>query len=100
MIEIDPPSLVLAFAAGSVAGGIYLLSLWLAIGRLANARRPVLALLSGMVLRLALLLVAFYLLMAGDALRLVAALAGFIAMRILVTRLVGRPAPAPAPVRG
>jgi hypothetical protein len=53
-----------------------------------------------MAVRLALLLAAFWLFTAGEPLRLVAALAGFLALRIVVTRLIGRPAASVAPVRG
>jgi F1F0 ATPase subunit 2 len=100
MSELDAPTLALGFVAGGLAGAVYLALLWVAVGRLAGARRPVPTLLTGMVLRLALLLAAFYLLSAGDPFRLVAALAGFIAIRIVVTRLVGRTASAAEPVRG
>jgi F1F0 ATPase subunit 2 len=100
MIDLDLPTLAVAFAAGAVAGAIYLALLWRSVGRLADARRPVVALLSGMAFRLSLLLGAFYLLMDGDPLRLVAALAGFLAVRIVVTRIVGRPRPATHPATG
>ncbi len=98
MIDLDLTALALAFAAGGLAGAVYLGLLWRSVSRLADKSRPVMALLSGMVLRLALLLAAFHLLMNGEPLRLAAALAGFLAMRIAVTRVVGRNRPAPHPV--
>jgi F1F0 ATPase subunit 2 len=100
MIDFEPWALALAFALGALAGAGYLALLWLAVSRLKDAPRPVLTLVSGMAVRLALLLAAFWLLTAGDPLRLVAALAGFLALRIIVTRVIGRPAPGPEPVRG
>jgi F1F0 ATPase subunit 2 len=100
MIDLDLQTLALGFVAGALAGAVYLAVLWIAVGRLADARRPVLTLLSGMVFRLSLLLGAFYLLMAGDPLRLVAALAGFLAVRIVVTRVVGRTTATAEPASG
>ncbi len=100
MIDLDPRALALAFALGAVAGAGYLALLWLAVSRLEGAQRPVLTLLSGMAVRLALLLAAFWLLTEGDPLKLIAALAGFLALRIIVTRVIGRPAPVAEPARG
>ena len=100
MIDLDLAALALAFAAGGLAGAVYLGLLWRSVSRLADKSRPVVALFSGMALRLALLLMAFHFLMNGDPLRLAAALAGFLAIRIAVTRTVGRNRPAPHPVIG
>lgn len=85
-MQVDPPALVLAFAFGLAAGALYLAVLWLSVQRLATSRHPVLGLLAGMGLRLALLLGAFYVVMGGDWQRLLASLAGFLMMRVLVTR--------------
>jgi F1F0 ATPase subunit 2 len=100
MIDLDPAALALAFAAGCLAGVGYLALLWLAVSRLEGARRPVLTLLWGMAFRLTPVLAAFWLLTAGDPLRLVAALAGFLAVRLVVTRVVGRKGPTVEPARG
>jgi|GEM_PF-1742107 len=100
MIDLDPLALALAFVLGGAAGAGYLALLWLAVRQLKDARRPVPALLSGMVCRIALLLAAFWLLTAGDPLGLAAALAGFLALRIVVTRVIGRQAPGVEPARG
>jgi len=99
MIDLDPRALALAFALGGAAGAGYLALLWLAVRQLRDARRPVLTLLSGMAFRIALLLAAFWLLSAGDPLGLGAALAGFLTLRIVVTRVIGRTAPAAEPAR-
>lgn len=92
-MSIDPPALALAFAFGFVTGAVYLRVLWLSVQRLAHARRPVIGLLTGMGMRLAVLLGAFYVIMSGDWQRLLACLAGFLVVRIAVTRWLTVAAP-------
>jgi F1F0 ATPase subunit 2 len=82
----DPASLVLAFLAGMAFGGAYMAALWSSVRRLGRARTPALALLGGAVLRLALVMAAFYLVMDGSWERLLACLAGFVVVRVAVTR--------------
>lgn len=79
-------SLAAAFLMGAIGGAGYLAVLWASVRSLAQSRRPAARLLGGAVLRIALLLGSFYLIMDGQSERLLACLVGFTAVRIAVTR--------------
>lgn len=81
--------LLLAFAAGLAVGLFYYGGLWLTIRRLPQSRRP--AMLTGMSLlvRLSLTSAAFYIVMGGRWERLLACLAGFLLVRVLLVRRLG-----------
>jgi F1F0 ATPase subunit 2 len=83
-----------AFIGGAGAGILNYLGLWLTVKRVAASRRPVLLVLTSMGIRTALCLGVFYLVMAGDPLRLLVCLAGFFLVRLLSVQKVqkGRPA--------
>ena len=83
-------SLIVALAGGMLLGAIYLAVLWLSVHRLTRVRRPGLLMVAGYVLRMLLLIAGFYLLGGGQWQSFVAALAGFILVRTLVLRLLGR----------
>lgn len=81
--------LALAFGGGLVVGLLYFGGLWFTVSYLPRARRPELVSLGSLVLRLALTLVAFYLIMGGRWERLLVALAGFVLMRTVLVRRLG-----------
>jgi F1F0 ATPase subunit 2 len=73
---------LLAFAAiGAVLGALYFGGLWLTIRQLPRLSHPMLWLLISTLTRLGLVLAAFYLVSQGQWQRLLACLAGFVAMR-------------------
>jgi F1F0 ATPase subunit 2 len=89
-----PLVLGLAFAAGVGLGVFYFGTLWLVVRRLDRLASPAAWLgLTGIV-RLAVTLVAFALLVGPRWDRPVVALAGFLAVRVVLTRWLGRPASA------
>ena len=85
-MTVDAASLALAFLAGMALGSAYMALLWDSVRRLGRARRPALALVGGALLRIAALMGLFYLVMDGQWERLVACLAGFVLVRVAVTR--------------
>ena len=85
----DSASLVIAFLAGMALGGLYLALLWNSVHRLARSRRPALTLVGGALFRVAGVVALFYLVMDGRWERLLACLAGFVIVRVAVTRRAG-----------
>jgi len=86
-------SLIGIFAAGMVLGSFYFAVLWQTVRRLSETSSPARLLLASLLLRMAVVLPAFYLLMAGRWERIVVALGGFVVMRQILTRLWGREKP-------
>ncbi len=74
-----------AFAFGLLVGAVYLALLWFAVRGLAASPSPLPRLLVGAALRIALVVLALVFVLDGDGLRLLAGVAGFLAMRIAVT---------------
>jgi len=86
-------ALGLAFAVGVVLGVFYFGTLWLVVRRLDRLAWPALWLgVTGM-LRLAVVLVLFTLVLGTRWERLVVALVAFLAVRVVLTGWLGRPAP-------
>jgi F1F0 ATPase subunit 2 len=83
--------LALAFVGGVGIGAVYFGTLWLVVRRLPRQARPALWLGATGILRLAVALGLFALLADGRWEWLVAALAGFLAVRLALTRGVGLP---------
>lgn len=93
---MDVVSLLLGFAAGLVAGLLYLVALWFTVRRAARTGNRSLLVVSFLA-RAAVLLLAFYGLRGLGVQGLVAALVGFIAARWLMTKVVSRRGNEPAP---
>jgi len=91
---IEAASIGAAVCVGFVLGGLYFAGLWWTVRRMPRARHPLNLYFGSLVLRLAIVLTAFYgvLSYAGWA-QLVAALVGFVAGRLLLIHIFG-PAPA------
>lgn len=84
---VDIGALAIALAWGTFLSGIYFGTLWLTLRRLTYSRRPAVLLMLSLLLRLALLLTGFYLILDGGHWgRLLAALIGFITVRTLLMR--------------
>ena len=81
--------LALAFAAGILLGTFYFYGLWLTVRKLPSARRPVVMSLSSFFGRLAVVLVGFYFVTAGQWERLVVCLVGFLVVRMVLVRVLG-----------
>jgi len=78
--------LVLMFAAGLALGAFYFISLWLTLERLGETQSRARLLLTSFVVRLAVVLTAFYFLMKdGHWERLALAMIGFVIMRKILT---------------
>ncbi len=83
--------LVFMFISGLLLAAIYLGSLWLTVQRIDRLEHPGLWFVTSLIVRMLLLLVAFYFILGdGHWPRLLAALCGFITLRILVTNRVRR----------
>ncbi len=84
--------LAVALFWGMFLSGIYFSALWLTLRRLTHSLRPAILLMVSLMVRLALLLTGFYLILNGGHWdRLLAALFGFITVRTLLMRKL-RPA--------
>jgi F1F0 ATPase subunit 2 len=84
-----------ATLAGAVVGGLYLALLWAAVRRLAQGRAGMSAFVGLRLARAGLVLgaLAAAAMLGVPAEGFVAALAGFVAVRVAATRLLGREAP-------
>ncbi len=88
MITSTPFALALAFAAGMGLGFFYFGGLWWTVNRVAMSSRPGLLVLGSMLLRGAVVLAGFWLVMDGQFDRLIACVVGFFITRtILIRRL-------------
>jgi F1F0 ATPase subunit 2 len=75
----------LAVLIGMALGVFYFGGLWWTVKRLAGARHPVILQLGSLLLRLAFVLLAFYLLLVTlDWERVIVALAGFVVVRLIL----------------
>jgi F1F0 ATPase subunit 2 len=93
----ETAALALALAGGALLGAFYFGTLWLVVRRLGRLPWPAVWLGVTAILRLAVVLVLFALLVGTRWERLVVALVGFIAVRVVFTRWLVRPAKAPRP---
>jgi F1F0 ATPase subunit 2 len=84
------------FFIGNLMGLLYFAGLWQTVRRLPETPRPYRLMLYSYVGRLALALGGFYLFMDGPWERLAAVIAGFLAARTILVRILGR---GPGPIR-
>jgi len=82
--------LLFSFLAGIGLGGAYFAGLWETVRKLPDAEKPVRRVALSFALRMALVLSGFYLVMQGDWQRLAAAMVGFLLMRELLLRRLGK----------
>jgi F1F0 ATPase subunit 2 len=89
----DLPTLFITFFSGLLLGGFFFGGLWWTVQKGLSSENPALWFFGSLLLRTALVLVAFYFLSQGDWSRLFACLVGFMIARIIVVqRLTKKPA--------
>jgi len=86
----DSLLLVVAFSVGMALGAFYFLSLWKVLQKIADIPNPGFVMLKSFVFRTAVVLTGFYFIMGDKWERVLVALAGFILMREILTRLMGK----------
>ena len=87
----DPSSLVWAGLAGVVLGAMFFGGLWWTVRKFVASPHPAAWLLGSSLLRTGVALTGFYVVGAGRWQNLLACLAGFIAARLLMTRVLQPP---------
>lgn len=83
---VAPAVAVVSMLAGAALGAIFFGGLWWTVQRAATARAPVRWFLGSLVLRTAIVLSGFYVVGAGQPVRLGLCLIGFLAARAIVIR--------------
>jgi F1F0 ATPase subunit 2 len=81
--------IIAAAVAGIALGWFYFIGLWWTLKRLPSARRPILLNTVSFLLRLAVVLSVFYLILRGGWQMLAVSMLGFIAVRIILVRRLG-----------
>jgi F1F0 ATPase subunit 2 len=79
--------LSVAFLLGGILGFLHFTGLWITVNYLPKTRRPVFFLLLSFMLRMSVILGAFYFIMGEKWQRLFACLLGFILARIILVRI-------------
>lgn len=82
-------TLLLTALAGALIGAFYFGGLWLTVQRLPTTGRPVLLTVGSFAVRLGLAVLGFYLVSGGNVGRLLAAVAGFLVVRLYMTYRLG-----------
>ena len=83
-------SLLVAFAAGLALGAFYFIALWRTVRQLPIAKSPARLMLGSFIIRMAVVVAGFYLIMSeGHWERLAAAMLGFIIVRKILTYRLG-----------
>ncbi|HOO37869.1 MAG TPA: ATP synthase subunit I [Deltaproteobacteria bacterium] len=82
--------LILSFSAGMALGAFYFLSLWKTLQKITDIPSPGFVMLKSYLIRTSVVLAGFYLVMDGHWQRAVAALVGFVVMRMILTRRLGK----------
>ena len=82
--------LILSFSSGMALGAFYFLSLWKTLQKITDAPSPGFVMLRSYLIRTSVVLAGFYLVMDGHWQRAVAALLGFVVMRMILTRRLGK----------
>jgi len=81
--------LFLAFVAGLTLGTFYFAGLWQTVKKMPSSEHPVRLMLTSFVIRVVIVLTAFYFIMGGQWERLIVALIGFVIMKTFLTRKIG-----------
>ena len=82
--------LIISFSSGMALGAFYFLSLWKTLQKISDAKNPGFLLFRSYLIRTSVVLFGFYLIMGGHWERIVIALVGFVLMRIILTRRLGK----------
>ena len=82
--------LILSFSVGMALGAFYFLSLWRTLQKISDAPSPGFMMFRSYLIRTSVVLTGFYLVMGGHWQRGIAALIGFVVMRMLLTRRLGK----------
>ncbi len=90
----------LMFTCGALLAAIYLGTLWLTVQHIHNARHPALWLITSLLARMLLVVAVFYLILGdGHWQRLLAALSGFVILRIVTLDRIRQRLAVPAGAR-
>jgi F1F0 ATPase subunit 2 len=84
------PYLIIAFFAGLALGVFFSLNLWSSVKKMTDIQTPWHILFMNFVLRMGVVTAGFYIVMNGHWERMMAALAGFVLMREILVRRLGR----------
>ena len=87
-MTLDAAGIALAGGAGVLIGLFYFSGLWWTVKKLPFRQKPALWMFGSLLVRLAVVLPAFYLAAGGDWVRFAACLAGFIAARMVLVRRI------------
>lgn len=87
--------LILVFIAGAALGYGYFAGLWWTVRRMSNSEHPVQWMVGSAIIRLSVVLIGFWSLMAGRWENLLAAILGFLVARTVMVRLHGTIRPSP-----
>jgi F1F0 ATPase subunit 2 len=82
----DTTQLALSFLGGAALGALFFGGLWWTLQQLTNAKHPALLVLGSALLRMAAALLGFYVCVRINVTALLLCLAGFLLMRVLLTR--------------
>lgn len=82
--------LLVVFMAGMALGAFYFLNLWRTVSRMTTAPNPTAMMITNFVLRMVVVLAGFFLIMDGRWERALAAMLGFLLMRQVLVRSLGR----------
>ena len=82
--------LLVVFMAGMALGAFYFLNLWRTLSKMTTEPNPTALMITNFVLRMAVVLTGFFLIMAGRWERALAAMLGFLLMRQILVRSLGR----------
>jgi F1F0 ATPase subunit 2 len=82
--------LILTFIAGMALGTFFSLNLWYSVRKMADEQTPWYILFGNFLFRMGVTVTGFYLVMAGQWERVLAALLGFVFMREILVRRLGK----------
>ncbi len=89
MIHVDSLRYMTPLIGGFIIGLLYHTGLWWTVKLLRRSRSPVLLSIGSFYLRMSVTMAAFYIVMQNDWRRLAVCLAGFMAVKFVMTRIMG-----------